>query len=421
MVKDAGYSQGRRVVITGMGVVAANGCDLKTFWSSIRDGRSAGKLLTRFDSGSSPTKIAAQIDDFDPADYMDAKLARRLEYSNRYGLAAAVMAQKDAAIDFSKLDADRAGVVEATTASSNESAVKTMEGLQKRGYRGVSPNALINGYTGSGAGEIAQELNILGHAVTLSSGSASGNDSIGYALHMIRHEEVDVMVAGGAEAPLMSLVWAALDVGRVMSRRNDDPKKAMRPFDKSRDGILLGEGAAYIVMEELSHALSRGARIYAEVLGHGRSCEAYHPVAPHPDAIGPIRAMQKGLREARIDLETVDYINAHGTATEANDVVETKAIKKIFGAHAYRLGVSSTKPITGHLLGAAGALETVVCALAIYHEEMPMTLNHHERDAECDLDYVAGRSRRYPIRVALNLSCGFGGKNSCLVLARYGT
>ena len=206
-----------------------------------------------------------------------------------------------------------------------------------------------------------------------------------------------------------------------MSRRNDTPQGAMRPFDKYRDGILLGEGAAYLVLEELSYALSRGARIYAEILGQGRSCEAYHPVAPHPDGIGYFRAIQKGMRQAGIDPEEVDYINAHGTATEANDIVETKAIKRFFGPHAYRLAVSSTKPITGHLLGAAGALETVVCALALHHQEIPLTLNHQEAGPECDLDYVRGQSRPYPIRVALNLSSGFGGKNSCLAVRRYPT
>jgi 3-oxoacyl-[acyl-carrier-protein] synthase II len=283
----------------------------------------------------------------------------------------------------------------------------------------VGPFALINGYSGAGSGEIARELNVRGHSVTLSSSSASGNDALGYALNMIRYEEVDVMVAGGAEAPIVPHTWGGLCLNKVMSRRNDTPAAAMRPFDKSRDGILLGEGAAYLVLEELSYALSRGARIYAEILGHGRSCEAYHPVAPHPDGIGYYRAVEKAIRHAGIDPHEVDYINAHGTATEANDIVETKAIKRFFGAHAYRLAVSSTKPITGHLLGAAGALETVVCALALQHQEIPLTLNHQEPGAECDLDYVAGRSRPYPVRVALNLSSGFGGKNSCLVLRRY--
>jgi 3-oxoacyl-[acyl-carrier-protein] synthase II len=236
---------------------------------------------------------------------------------------------------------------------------------------------------------------------------------------MIRHEDVNVMVAGGAEAPIVPHIWGGLCLSRVMTRRNSTPLESMRPFDRSRDGMLLGEGAAYLVLEELSYALSRGARIYAEILGHGRSCEAYHPVAPHPEGIGYHRAMQKALRDARISPDSVDYINAHGTATDANDVVETKAIKRVFGAHASRVAISSTKPVTGHLLGATGALETVVCALAVYHQEIPLTLNLHEPDPECDLDYVPDRSRPYPIRAAMNLSSGFGGKNSCLILSRY--
>jgi len=413
--------QRRRIVITGMGVITAPAQRLDKFWNCIRHGISGGKAMTRFPAGTAPTLIAAQIDDFEAAEYMDAKMARRLDYSHRYGVAAARLAQQDAKIDFSKVDADRVGIVEGTSASSNETAARGDEGYYKRGYKGVGPFALINGYSGAGSGEIAKELNVRGHSVTLSSSSASGNDAIGYALSMIRHEEVDVMVAGGAEAPIVPHIWGALCLNQVLSRRNDTPQNAMRPFDKTRDGILLGEGAAYLVLEELSYALSRGARIYAEILGHGRSCEAYHPVAPHPDGIGYYRAIQKGIRESQINPDEVDYINAHGTATEANDIVETKAIKRYFGDHAYRLAVSSTKPITGHLLGATGALETIVCALALHHQEIPLTLNHEEPGEGCDLDYVRGRSRPYPIRVALNLSSGFGGKNSCLVLRRYTT
>ncbi len=402
-----------------MGVVTAPAQTLDGFWNSIRNGISGGKVMTRFPAGDAPTWIAAQINEFKAEKFMDAKMARRLDYSHRYGVAAAKMAAEDARIDFQQVDADRVGIVEGTSMSSNEAAAKADEGFHRRGYKGVGPFALINGYSGAGSGEIAKELKIRGHSITLSSSSASGNDALGYALSMIRHEEVDVMVAGGAEAPIAPNIWGALCLGQVMSRRNATPQAAMRPFDKDRDGIILGEGSAYLVLEELSYALSRGARIYAEVLGHGRSCEAYHPVAPHPDGPGYFRAIQKGMREAGIEAEEVDYINAHGTATEANDIVETKAIKRYFGDHAYRLAVSSTKPITGHLLGAAGALETVVCALSIHHQEIPLTLNHEVPGEGCDLDYVPGRSRPYPVRVALNLSSGFGGKNSCLVLRRY--
>ena len=409
----------RRIVVTGMGVITAPAQNLEQFWNCIRLGISGGTKMTRFPAGGAPTTIAAQINEFDAAQFMDAKMARRLDFSHRYGVAAARLAQQDAGIDFEKVDADRVGIVEATSASSNETASRADEGYARRGYKGVGPFALINGYSGAGSGEIAKELNIRGHAITLSSSSASGNDALGYAVSMIRNEDVDVMVAGGAEAPIVPHIFGALCLAQVLSRRNDTPQSAMRPFDKTRDGILLGEGSAYLVLEELSYALSRGARIYAEILGHGRSCEAYHPVAPHPDGLGYYRAIQKAIRQSQIDPEDVDYINAHGTATDANDIVESKAIKRFFGPHAYRLAVSSTKPVTGHLLGAAGALETVVCTLALHRQEIPLTLNHNEPGPECDLDYVRGRSRPYPIRVALNLSSGFGGKNSCLVLRRY--
>ncbi len=409
----------RRIVITGMGVISAAALEVDVLWNCVRNGISGGKMMTRFEPGTSPTLIAAEITNFEAANYMDAKMARRLDFSHTYGVAAARLAQESANIDFRKLDADRVGVVEGSSMSGNEGAVKAEEGFHKRGYKGVGPFALINGYSGAGSGEVAKELGIRGHSITLSSSSASGNDALGYAVSMIRHEEVDVMVAGGAEAPIVPHTWGGLCLNQVMSRRNDNPQGAMRPFDKTRDGILLGEGAAYLVLEELSYALSRGARIFAEILGHGRSCEAYHPVAPHPDGVGYHRAIQKAVRQAQIDPDEVDYINAHGTATEANDIVETKAIKKFFGAHAYRLAVSSTKPITGHLLGAAGALETIICALSLHHQEIPLTLNHDVPGEGCDLDYVRGRSRPYPIRVALNLSSGFGGKNSCLVLRRY--
>ncbi|MEI9895671.1 MAG: beta-ketoacyl-[acyl-carrier-protein] synthase family protein [Chthoniobacter sp.] len=345
-----------------MGVVTSVAQRLDKFWNCVRHGISGGKLMTRFPAGASPTHFAAQIDDFDPGEYMDSKMARRLDYSHRYGVAAARLAQQDAGIDFSKVDADRVGIVEGSSMSGNEGAGEGGGGLPQARLQGCGPIRLDQRLQRGGLRGSSQGLGVRGHSITLSSSSASGNDALGYAVSMIRHEEVDVMVAGGAEAPIVPHTWGGLCLNQVMSRRNDQPQGAMRPFDKTRDGILLGEGSAYLVLEELSYALSRGARIYAEILGHGRSCEAYHPVAPHPDGLGYFRAIQKAVRQAQIDVEQVDYINAHGTATEANDIVETKAIKRFFGSQAYRLAVSSTKPITGHLLGAAGALETIVCA-----------------------------------------------------------
>ena len=408
----------RRAVITGIGIIAANGSDPETFWRSARDGRSAAGLLTRFDVSAVPSKVAAEVRDFEPTKYMDRKVARRLERALQFSVAAARLAKEDAGIDFACIDPDRCGVAEGTSMSNNEAAHETKEAYRQRGYRAVSISGVISGAAGAGSGEVAHELGVRGHAVTICSSSASGNDAIGYALNMIRTEDVDVMIAGGAEAPLIESAWGGLCANRVMTR-NTDPKRAMRPFDKTRDGFILGEGGGYVVLEELTHALSRNAKIYAEVGAHGRSCEAYHPLAPHPDGVGYFRAMEKALRQGGVQREEVDYINAHGTATIANDVVETRAIKRLFGEHSARLSVSSTKPVTGHLMGGAGALETIVCALAIHHEAIPMTANLVEPDVECDLDYVAKCWRPYPLDVVLNLNSGFGGKNSCILLRRY--
>ncbi|MHB8521748.1 MAG: beta-ketoacyl-[acyl-carrier-protein] synthase family protein [Limisphaerales bacterium] len=409
----------RRVVITGMGVIAPNGQDLDTFWDSLRKGTSAATRVTRFETSNLPNKVAAEIKNFEGSRYMDAKKAKRFELSIQYGIAASRLAVEDAAIDFKKFDPDRVGVIEATTVSGMETWFKGQTEFLSKGYRHVSPFTLINAYWGGGSGEIALELGICGHAISYSSGSASGNDAIGYALQMIQQDEVDVMVAGGAEAPLLAPLWGAFCQTKVMTARNDQPKESMRPFDRQRDGFLLGEGAAFLVLEELSFALARRASIYAEVLGQGRSCEACHSVLPHPDGIGLHRAMQKALRAARLHPNEVDYINAHGTATESHDLVETLAIKRLFGERARHVPVSSTKPVTGHLLGAAGAIETVVCALALKHQEIPPTLNLTAPAEDCDLDYVPERARPYPVRVAMNLNCGFGGKNACLILRQY--
>ncbi|MHA3770178.1 beta-ketoacyl-[acyl-carrier-protein] synthase family protein [Verrucomicrobiota bacterium sgz303538] len=409
----------RRVVITGMGVIAPNGATLDEFWTSIRDGRSAAAPLTRFDLKDSPVTVACEIKNYDPLKYFDSKTARRLDRSLQYGVIAAQLAVTDARMDISKLDPDRVGVVEATSVSNNPTAARAEESWSQRGYKGISLFAMVNGYSGGGSGEISLHLGARGHAITLSTGSASGNDVMGYALGMLQNDEVDVMVAGGAEAPLIPSIWGTFLQGRVMTRIAGEPSTLMRPFDRYRAGFLLGEGAGFVVLEELGHALARGANVYAEVVGHGRACEAFHPVAPHPDGIGVYQAMTKALRRARLDVSEIDYINAHGTATEANDSVETRAIKNLFGSDARRIAVSSTKPITGHLMAAAGAVETVATALSIYHQVIPPTINLMDPAPDCDLDYVPHRARPYPIRTALNISSGFGGKNACLALRRY--
>jgi 3-oxoacyl-[acyl-carrier-protein] synthase II len=409
----------RRVVITGMGVISASGVTLPELWENVRLGRSAGTLLTRFDLADMPTRIAAQIQKFDAAEFIGQKRAKRLDLSTRYGLAAAILASRDAGLSVDTFNRDRAGVIEAITLGGAETTITGQMNLIKKNYRAINAFSLINGYTGAGSGEIALELGVRGNAVTYCSGSASGNDAMGLAWNTIVQDESDIMIAGGAEAPLLPALWAVFNLTGVMTKRNDVPTRAMRPFDKTRDGFLCGEGAAFAVLEDLTLALSRNAKIYAEVVGHGRAVEAYHSVAPHPEGLGMISAMNKALASARMSAEEINYINVHGTATEANDLAETLAIKKVFAGEAHRVAVSSTKPVTGHLLGAAGALETVICALALQNHEIPPTPNLEDPEKGCDLDYVPKKSRPYPIQAAMNLSSGFGGKNSCLILKRY--
>lgn len=408
----------RRVVITGVGVLAPNGSDIPSFWTSVVEGLSAVDVITRFPTGDLPTRIGAEVRDFDFKKFLPDARVHRFDRAVQFALAAGSQAVADAGIDIRQLDPDRVGLVEGTSVTGLESLFRSHRNLLQKGYRSISPLTFINAYTGCASGELALHLGVRGHAVTLCSGSASGNDAIGYGLQMIESDEVDLMVAGGAEVPLILELFSGFCVTKVMTRRNEDPKAAVRPFDKDRDGFALGEAAAFVVLEELGHARQRGARIYAEVLGHGRSCEAYHSVAPHPEGLGMRRAMERALRHARMTPDEIDYINAHGTATPTNDPAEAHAIAGLFAGSGNRPGVSSTKPVTGHALGAAGALETVICALAVHHELAPLTANLTAPEPGPRLDFIQGESRAFPIRAAMNLSVGFGGKNSCLILGR---
>jgi 3-oxoacyl-[acyl-carrier-protein] synthase II len=409
----------RRVVITGMGVISPSGNDLETFWSNVRGGISAAAPVTRFDASRLPVKISAEVKNFDVSEYIKSREPGRFDLSIQYGLAAATLAVKDAGIDLGGLDPDRVGVVEGTTISGMESILKAHDSYKEgnNNFRAVHPYNVVAGYCGDGSSTISLHLGIHGHAVTYCSGGASGADAIGHAARMIRLDDVDVAVAGGSEET-MEMLHVGFCRVRAMTEQNGSPARAMRPFDRSRDGFLLGEGAAFFVLEELSHALGRGARIYAEVAGHGHSCEAWHATDPHPDGVGYVRALEKALRDARAHPSEVDYINAHGSATPLNDPIETKAVKTVLREHAKQAAISATKPITGHLMGASGALETMICALAIRHEEIPPTINLNEPDPACDLDYVPGEARAYPVKVAVNLNAGFGGRYACLVLKK---
>jgi 3-oxoacyl-[acyl-carrier-protein] synthase II len=410
----------RRVVITGMGVISPSGKDLATLWRNVRGGLSSAARVSRFDTSKLPVRIAAEVKDFDVSRYIKSRKPGRFDLSVQYSVSAATLAARDSGLDLPSLDPDRVGVVEGTTISGMESVVKTRDTYvaSAGNFRSLHPYNLIATYCGEGSSTISLHLGVQGHAITYCSGCASGTDAIGHAARMIQCDDIDVAVAGGAEET-MEMVHIGFCRLRAMTEQTGPPAEAMRPFDRTRDGFLLGEGAAFFVLEELSHALGRGARIYAEVAGHGQSCEAYHATDPHPEGVGYTRAMEKALRHARLNPSEVDYINAHGTATPLNDPVETRAIKAVFRHHARHLAISSTKPVTGHLMGASGALETMICALSIWHSEIPPTINLREPDPNCDLDYVPGQGRSYPVRVGMNLSAGFGGRYACVVLKKF--
>jgi 3-oxoacyl-[acyl-carrier-protein] synthase II len=412
-------TQPRRIVITGLGVVTANGATVPAFWDSIVKGVSPAQPVSRFDASGMGSIYACEVTDFHWREAMEAKMLKRCDLAAQFSIGAACMAVADAGLKVGNLDPDRTGVVEGTTVSGLESTLRGHRNyLENDGYRMLSPFTVVNAYSGEGSSRVALQLGIHGHALTLCSGCASGNDALGYAMQMIQDDQLDIMLTGATDDMMIEPLYAGFAHLNVMTKRKSDPATAMRPFDRSRDGFVLGEGSAFLVVEELSHALARSAKIYAEILGHGRSCEAHHPTGTHPDGVGLKRAMEKALRHARIHPSEVDYINAHGTATQINDPIESQAIRAVFGPHADRLGVSSTKPITGHTMGAAGAIEAAVCALAIKHQEMPPNINLTDPDEGCDLDYVRVR-RPYPIRIALNLNAGFGGRNACLVMGAY--
>jgi 3-oxoacyl-[acyl-carrier-protein] synthase II len=410
----------RRVVITGMGVISPSGKDLISFWDNLRNGVSSAGPVSRFDASRLPVKISSEVRDFEASNYIKSRKPGRFDLTIQYGVAAATLAVQDSGVDLQSLDSDRIGVVEGTTISGAESIIKARDSYSNNegNFRALHPYNVVAGYCGEGSSTISLHLGVQGHAVTYCSGCASGNDAIGYALRMIQCDDVDVAVAGGSEET-MEMLHAGFCRVRAMSEKKGNPAEAMCPFDRSRDGFVLGEGAAFFVLEELSHALGRGARIYAELAGHGRSCEAYHATDPHPEGVGYVKALEKALRHARVNPNEVEYINAHGSATPLNDPIETRAIKKVFREHAYRMAVTATKPITGHLMGASGAIETMICALTIFHQEIPPTINLHEPDAGCDLDYVPGEARAYPVRVGVNLNAGFGGRYACLVLKKF--
>jgi 3-oxoacyl-[acyl-carrier-protein] synthase II len=400
-----------------MGAISPLGSSVDALWDGVAHGRSGIGPITICTTEGYPTKIAGEASDFDPKRYMDGKDARRMSRASQFAVAAARQAVADAGLDKEPLP-DDAGVLIGTGNSSfpdMEVAIRTM--IEKGGMR-MSPFAMPAVLPSMSGGQIAIQLGVKGYNSTVSTACASGTQAIGEAAEVLRRGDASIVLTGGTEAPICEVGLAGFCVIRAMSTRNEEPERASRPFEISRDGFVAGEGAAILVLETLEHARARGARIYAEILGLGSSNDAYHLTAPPPDAGGAVRAMAWALRSAGVAPEEIDYINAHGTGTPYNDVGETNAIKKVFGEHAYRVPISSTKSMIGHCLGAAGAIEAVVTISALHDGLIPPTINLDVPDPECDLDYVPHEARPATISVALSNSFGFGGQNATLVIGR---
>jgi len=405
----------RRVVVTGIGVVSAVGLDLPSFWENLLAGKSGIDRITSFDAKDHACQIAAEVRGFDAATVMDPKEARRNDRYTQFAFAAARQAVADAALDTARIDGDRFGVF----LSSGIGGMATYEAqtrvLLERGPRKVSPFMIPSMIANIASGVVAIEFGARGPNFSIVSACASGAHGIGEALKTIRCGDADIMLAGGAEAAITASGFAGFCSMKAMSTRNDEPERACRPFDKGRDGFVMGEGAGVLVIESLEHAQARGARIYCELAGYGASCDAHHITMPDPEGKGLSLAMRSALRSAGAQVEDVDYINAHGTSTPYNDKFETAAIKRVFGEHAYRLKVSSTKSMTGHLLGAAGGVEAAASIKAIQTGMLPPTINLKDPDPECDLDYVPNRAVSARVRTVLSNNLGFGGQNAALL------
>jgi 3-oxoacyl-[acyl-carrier-protein] synthase II len=407
----------RRVVVTGMGVISPIGAGLQEFWDNLKRGRSGIRRITRFPVDEYPCRIAGEVD-FEPADYLDRREARKMDRFSQFAVVSARMALEDAGLGGS-LPSERAGVVLGTGIGGMETLEREMRTLWERGPGRVSPFFIPMMIANMAAGRVSMDLGLKGPINTVVTACASATNAIGEAFQIVKRGDADVMLTGGTEAPITPTSLAGFCALKALSTRNDRLGRASSPFDKHRDGFVMGEGAAVLVLESLTSALRRKARIYAEVLGYGMSSDAYHITAPSPGGEGAARAMRAALDSAGISPEEVDYVNAHGTSTPANDVHETLAIKSALGDHASKVAVSSVKSMLGHLLGAAGAVETVATVLALKHQVIPPTINYETPDPDCDLDYVPNEARETQVRVALKNSFGFGGQNACLVFKRY--
>jgi len=408
----------QRVVITGMGVMTSLGRDLETFWGNLMAGKSGVGMIEQFDVSEYPTRIAAEIKDFNPEQYFDKKEARRMDRFVQFAVAASLSALQDAALNVKEdTDPERVGVYVGSGIGGLTTWEEQHKILLEKGPKRVSPFFIPMMIANMASGQISMLTGAKGPNSTAVTACATGTHSIGDSFKMIQRGDADVMICGGAEATISPTGVAGFCALRAMSTRNEEPEKASRPFDTDRDGFVMGEGSGILILESLEHAQKRGARIYGEVIGYGMSGDAYHMTDPDPD--GAARCMAKAIKDAGISPDAIDYINAHGTSTPVGDRSETTAIKNALGDHAYKVAVSSTKSMTGHLLGAAGGVEALICGLTLKHGIIPPTINLDNQDPECDLDYVPNQARPADVKVAMSNSFGFGGHNATIILKKF--
>lgn len=408
----------RRVAITGLGAITPLGLNVDTYWEGLLAGRSGVAPIALFDASDFTTRIAAEVKGFSPGEHFDTRLAKRLDRFAQFAVAAAIEAVADSGLDFSREDPSRAGVLVGSGIGGLGEMESQFTRLMKRGPSKLSPFLVPRLMMNAGSGQVSLYFRLRGPSFAIASACASATHSLGEAAWIIRRGDAEIMLSGGTEAANTPLGLGGFCALKALSVRNDDPEHASRPFDADRDGFVLGEGGAVVVLEEYEHAKARGARIYAELIGYGASDDAYHLTAPDPKATGAVEAMRYALADAGIEPDEISYINAHGTSTQLNDAMETRAIKKVFGDHARKVTISSTKSMTGHLLGGSGAIELVACAKAVENDVVPGTMNLEKPDPECDLDYTPMAARQIKVDVALSNSFGFGGHNGCLVVRK---
>lgn len=409
----------RRVVISGVGLVTALGIGTEQTWQRLLRGESGAGLITRFDPSHFPTRIAAEVKNFDPVKFIDRKDVKKMDTFIHYALAASEFAMRDAGLGVMDSSAgERVGVIIGSGIGGFGTIEREHETLLKQGPRRMSPFFIPSSIINLAAGQVSIRFGARGPNSAPCTACSSGTHAIGDSFRIIERGDADIMIAGGSEAAITPMAIGGFDALKALSTRNDDPEKASRPFDLKRDGFVLGEGAGILILEEYEHGRARDANLYAEVVGYGMSSDAYHITAPAPEGDGAARAMKVTLKDADITPDQVDYINAHGTSTPPNDRTETAAIRNVFGEHARRLAVSSTKSMLGHLLGAAGAVEAGVLALTIRDQKMHPTINYEFPDPECDLDYVPNVARQASVRYGLTNSFGFGGTNACIIMKR---